>query len=86
MAQIMDTWRDVEVDEAQYFNDMVIGPDRNFGPLVWNIDKERWIVDEAQEFNRKLHSIPPEMNGMVWDPSTLSWKGNDSALETFNDS
>jgi len=47
--------------------------------------KQQWIVDgtqterpHQQRIETDKASIPKELNGMVWDPVTLSWKGNEN--------
>lgn len=41
----------------------------------------KWVVDPQTVLSRAADD--KLLNGMVWDPTTMMWKGNDSALEVF---
>jgi len=66
----------------KFFNELSVNA---IGILSWDDKSHHWIVST---FDKSL--VPPPVQGgngvagMVWDSTTLTWKGNDGALETFN--
>jgi len=62
--------------DEKFFSDLSIN---TIGMLVWDESNHQWAINK---FNKTEPNVC--CNGMVWDSTTLTWKGNDTALETFN--
>jgi len=82
MAQIQ-TWVETGSESFENFEN-VEKLNVVFGTLVWDENQQTWRVDNKD--HPRQHSpdnanLPKEINGMVWDETTLCWKGNDNILD-----
>jgi hypothetical protein len=71
LSRIMDEdWND------KFFSELSVN---TIGILSWDDNSNHWIVTTVS------NHMEPNIGctGMVWDSATLTWKGNDIALETF---
>jgi len=82
MAQIQ-TWEEKEIESYENI-DNVEKLNVVVGTLVWDGKQQTWRVDDhfsPRETFIDDSSLPKEIDGMIWDPSSLSWKGNDNILD-----
>jgi len=83
MAQIQ-TWVETGNESFEYLEN--VEKLSVVGTLVWDMDRQTWRVAERDQPREEADNVnlPKEINGMVWDASSLCWKGNDTILDSLD--